>query len=153
MLIWQLKKFEDLSPEELYSILSLRQEVFIVEQNCPYGDADGKDLKSYHLMGIINESENDKKESLVAYARIVFPGVSYEEVSIGRVVSAPKYRRTGIGKILMVEALAHIQKIYGKVPVRIGAQRYLLKFYKSFGFIPEENYMEDGIPHTVMLRS
>ena len=144
---WHLKKFEDLSPLELYKILGLRQEVFVVEQNCAYQDVDGKDLKSYHLMGF---AENN---FLAAYSRIVFPGVSYKEFSIGRVVSSPTYRRTGIGKLLMEESIKQIEKIYGKVPIRIGAQRYLLEFYKSFGFVPLEEYMEDNIPHTIMLRA
>lgn len=144
---WRLKKFEDLSPFELYKILSLRQTVFIVEQNCAYLDTDGKDLKSLHLLGF---AENNL---LAAYARIVAPGISYAEVSIGRVVNDPSMRRTGIGKLLMQEAISAIEKIYGNVPLRIGAQRYLLEFYKSFGFIPLEDYMEDGIPHTIMLRS
>ncbi|MEO5572177.1 MAG: GNAT family N-acetyltransferase [Bacteroidia bacterium] len=147
-LTWRLKKFEDLSPAELYKILSLREEVFIVEQNCPYLDTDGKDLNSHHLMGFA------EKEFLAAYARIVFPGISYDEVSIGRVVSSPRYRRTGLGKILMEEALKRIAEIYGNIPVRIGAQKYLLEFYKGFGFVPEgDDYLEDGIPHVIMLRT
>ncbi|MEP7168581.1 MAG: GNAT family N-acetyltransferase [Bacteroidota bacterium] len=146
-LTWRLKKFEDLSPFELYKILSLRQEVFIIEQNCPYLDTDGKDLYSFHLMGF---AEND---FLAAYSRIVFPGISYEEVSIGRVVSSPKYRRTGIGKLLMEEAIKQIETTYGKVPIRIDAQKYLFEFYKNFGFTDIfEEYIEDGIPHVIMLR-
>ena len=146
-LTWSLKKFEDLSPVELYKILSLRQEVFGLEQNCLYLDTDGKDFDSFHLMGFA------EKGFLAAYARIVSPGISYEEVSIGRVVSSPKYRRTGLGKLLMEESLKRIEEIYGKAPVRIGAQKYLLEFYKSFGFIPiGEDYLEDGIAHKIMLR-
>jgi ElaA protein len=150
MLLWRLKKFEDVSPIELYKIVSLRQEVFIVEQNCPYQDADGKDLHSYHLMGFMAE---DSSEKLAAYSRIVFPGISYKEVSIGRIVTAPAFRRTGIGKLLVEESIRQIEEIYGKVPIRIGAQRYLLEFYKAFGFHPLEDYIEDGIPHTIMLRN
>ena len=145
---WVLKKFEDLSAFELYKILALRQEVFVVEQNCPYHDCDGKDLRSFHLTG------TDENDFLAAYTRIVFPGVSYDEVSIGRVVSSPKYRRTGSGKLLMQQAIKKIEEVYGKVPIRIGAQKYLLEFYKGFGFIPEgETYLEDGIPHVIMLRT
>lgn len=147
-LTWKLKKFEDLSPAELYKILSLRQEVFIVEQNCPYLDADGKDLHSFHLMGF------DENYFLTAYSRIVFPGISYAEISIGRVVSSPKFRRTGLGKLLMEEAIKQIEAIYGKVPIRIGAQKYLFEFYKGLGFTDiGEEYLEDGIPHVIMLRS
>lgn len=143
---WATREFKDLSSFELYDILKLRQEVFIVEQNCPYLDCDDKDFKSYHVAG-----RNDEQK-LVAYARIVFPGVSYPEVSIGRVVTSPAARRTGQGRFLMEECLKQIEKYYGKVPIRIGAQRYLLKFYESYGFIPLEDYIEDGIPHTIMLR-
>ncbi len=146
MIDWQLKLFKDLSQHELYSIMQLRQEVFIVEQNCPYLDADGKDLHSYHLMGFV-------KNDLAAYARLVFPGISYEEVSIGRVVTSPTYRKKEFGKQLMQRAIDEIGKKDGKVPIRIGAQQYLKKFYESFGFVDlGEPYMEDGIPHIIMLR-
>ena len=146
MINWQLKPFKDLSVQELYSIMQLRQEVFIVEQNCPYLDADGKDLKSHHLMGF-------EGEELAAYARIVPPGVSYDEVSIGRVVSGTKYRRQGYGQLLMQESIRQIEKLYGNVPIRIGAQKYLLKFYEGFGFVKEgDEYLEDGIPHVIMVR-
>jgi ElaA protein len=146
-LTWKLKKFEDLSPFELYKILSLRQEVFGMEQNCLYKDTDGKDLHSFHLMGIT------EKNFLAAYSRIVFPGISYKEVSIGRVVSSPEFRRSGLGKLLMEESIKQTETIYGKVPIRIGAQLYLLEFYKNFGFVEEgEIYLEDNIKHIIMLR-
>lgn len=146
MLNWQLKTFDELTVTELYHILQLRSEVFIVEQNCPYLDPDGKDFKSHHLMGSIDGN-------LVAYARLVKPGVSYDEVSIGRVVTSPTYRRGGYGIELMNEAISQIERIYGKVSIRIGAQAYLKKFYESFGFTDlNEPYMEDGIPHLIMLR-
>lgn len=126
--------------------MKLRQEVFIVEQNCPYLDADGKDLKSHHLMGYLGKE-------LVAYSRLVFPGVSYKEISIGRVVSSGKYRQKGYGQELMRESIRQIEQLYGKVDIRIGAQQYLQRFYESFGFVWEgEPYMEDGIPHIIMLR-
>ena len=143
---WIFKPFTELTLTELYAIMRLRQEVFIVEQNCPYLDADGKDLKSYHLMGYVNNE-------LVAYSRIVKPGVSYQEVSIGRVVSSTKHRGLAYGRQLMSESIAQIEKQYGPVPIRIGAQQYLQKFYESFGFVKEgEAYLEDGIPHIIMLR-
>ncbi len=126
----------------------LRQEVFVVEQNCPYLDADGKDQHSWHLLGY------DENMKLAAYARIVFPGVSYHEVAIGRVVSSQTHRRTGAGKELMRESLKAIEKIYGKVPVRISAQTYLVKFYSEFGFVSTgKEYLEDDIPHTEMMLS
>src|SRR5258708_5844092 len=146
MIQWQLKSFDNLSPGELYSILRLRQEVFIVEQNCPYLDADGKDQKSLHLMGFI-------EGNLAAYARIVPPHISYREVSIGRVVTSPSHRKKEYGKLLMNEAIAEIEKKYGKVDIRIGAQQYLRRFYEGFGFIQVgAPYLEDGIPHIYMIR-
>ena len=104
---WKLKKFNELANEELYSILSLRCEVFIVEQNCPYLDTDSKDYYSHHLLGYVNED-------LAAYSRLVFPNISYKEVSIGRVVTSPKYRRKELGKLLMQKSIEEIEKIYGK---------------------------------------
>ncbi len=145
---WDCKDYNDLDTDELYAIMNLRQEVFVVEQNCPYNDADGKDKKSYHVMGYNSKSE------LVAYARIVKPGVSYKEVSIGRVVSKKSVRKTGIGIELMHEALKQINEFYSEVPVRISAQSWLLKFYKKFGFVSIGNeYLEDHIPHTEMLKT
>lgn len=147
MIKWQLKPFQDLTTTELYQALKLRQEIFIVEQNCPYLDNDGKDFNSHHLFGYF---ENE----LAVYARIVKPGISYQEVSIGRVVSAAKHRNRGFGKLLMQKAVKETENLYGKVPIRIGAQAYLKKFYEGFGFLDlNEPYMEDGIPHLIMLRS
>lgn len=141
-----VKSFQELSADELYEILRLRQEVFVVEQNCPYLDCDNKDQHSHHVL------LRNKRGNLIAYARVLPPGVSYAEVSIGRVVSSPAVRGTGTGKIIMNTALSFISEIYGDVPVRIGAQSYLIKFYRSFGFEALEDYIEDGIPHTIMLR-
>lgn len=125
----------------------LRQEVFVVEQNYAYLDADGKDQYSYHLLGY------HEKGKLSAYARIVFPGISYKEVAIGRVITSQQHRRTGAGKELMREALKAIETIYGKAPVRISAQTYLVNFYAKFGFVSTgKEYLEDDIPHTEMLR-
>jgi len=142
---WHCKHFKDLTNVELYEIFRLRLSVFIVEQNCPYQDADRKDLKCSHLWG----EQNGK---MIAYSRIVPPNVSYKEVSIGRVITSKDARRTGAGKILMEKSMEFIKKEFGKVPVRIGAQKYLQKFYESFGFACEgEEYLEDGIPHVIML--
>lgn len=142
----EIRTFQSLAPDELYAILKLRQEVFIVEQNCPYLDCDDKDQKSHHVMLY------DSHKILIAYARVLPPGLSYDEVSIGRVVSSPTVRRTGAGRKIMQAALEFIRSTYGNVPVRIGAQSYLIEFYRSFGFEPFEAYMEDGIPHTIMLK-
>jgi len=143
---WEWKRFDELTADELYTVLQVRQEVFVLEQNCLYLDADGKDRKSFHLMGF---SGND----ILAYARIVEPGVSYEEVSIGRILSSEKARGTGAGVELMNQALSRIEQMYGKIPIRISAQTYLLKFYQKFGFESTgKEYLEDEIPHTEMVR-
>lgn len=143
---WECKSFNDLSADQMYTILCVRQEVFVLEQECLYLDADGKDRKSLHLMGFDGEE-------LVAYARIVEPGVSYSEVSMGRILTTKNARGTGAGIELMEEGLREIENRYGKVPVRISAQTYLLKFYQKFGFESTgKEYLEDEIPHTEMLR-
>ena len=146
MLAWSTKKFEELSPGELYAILRLRSEVFVVEQTCVFQDMDNKDQFSYHLMGW-------KNNELVAYTRLIPPGISYEQASIGRVVTAPAARSKGAGKLLMEKSIAVLENLFGKVPVRIGAQLYLKKFYSSFGFEQSsEVYDEDGIDHIEMIR-
>lgn len=148
MLHWTLKKFDELTSRELYAILQLRSEVFVVEQNCVYQDMDGKDLKAWHLMGY----EPDKHgEKLLAHTRLLPKGISYTEASIGRVVSSPAVRGQGIGRELMLKSIESIYTLYGKGPIRIGAQLYLKSFYASLGFIPEgEIYLEDNIPHIIM---
>ena len=141
------KPFADLSVFELYDIMALRQEVFVVEQNCPYLDADGKDLASHHLQC------RNAQGKLVAYTRLLPIGVSYPTyASIGRVVSSPSLRGTGIGKMLVAESLAKMKQLFGDAPIKIGAQSYLLQFYENQGFVSTgEAYLEDGIPHTKMM--
>jgi ElaA protein len=119
---WILKPFDNLTPTELYKILQLRNEVFIVEQNCPYQDCDNKDIYAWHLMGI-------EEDRLLAYARLLAPGISYSESSIGRIVSSPSIRKTGIGKKLMQESIIQIRNLFYTYTIRIGAQLYLQKFY------------------------
>jgi ElaA protein len=143
---WILKPFEALTAKELYNILQLRNEVFIVEQNCPYQDCDNKDLSAWHLMGM-------KEDKLLAYSRLIAPGISYSESSIGRVVSSPSVRKTGMGKRLMQESIHQIRNLFQTDTIRIGAQLYLKKFYESFDFIQVgDTYLEDNIPHIHMLR-
>jgi ElaA protein len=143
---WILKKFDDLTPHELYKILQLRNEVFVVEQNCVYQDADNKDLSSYHFMGW----SNDK---LLAYTRILPPGLSYKEASIGRVVNSPSARGGGIGRELMLQSIEQVKKLFGEVPIKIGAQLYLRKFYTFLGFQQTSGiYLEDNIEHIEMVR-
>lgn len=147
MLTFTCLPFEKLSPHELYDIMALRQEVFVVEQNCPYLDADGKDIESWHLMG------KDETGKLIAYTRLLPEGLAYKDfVSIGRVVSSPLARGTGVGKILMQHSIEMCRRLFGNQPIKIGAQSYLLKFYENFGFRSTgEEYLEDGIPHTKMV--
>jgi len=147
MINWSFKQFDNLTPHELYSVLQLRNEVFVVEQNCVFQDADNKDQPSHHLMGWDNNM-------LVAYSRIVPLGIAYDSFpSIGRVVTSPKTRRTGMGKILMHQSIEELQKLFGERSIKLGAQLYLKKFYESFGFVQSSDvYMEDGIPHIEMIR-
>lgn len=142
---WVCKPFGQLSPGELYAILQLRNEVFVVEQNCVFQDADNRDQPSWHLMAWIGDV-------LVGYTRLVPPGVSYTEASIGRVVSLPKMRKSGIGKKLMMKSIDKLYELWHKQPIRIGAQLYLKDFYESFGFQQcSEVYMEDNIEHIHMI--
>ncbi|MFI5186927.1 MAG: GNAT family N-acetyltransferase [Chitinophagales bacterium] len=145
---WILKNFNELTPHELYSILQLRNEVFVVEQDCVFQDADNKDQLSYHFMGW-------NAETLVAYSRIIPAGVAYDSIpSIGRVVTSLKVRKSGIGKILMQRSIEELHALFGKRPIKLGGQLYLKKFYESFGFIQSgEIYVEDGIQHIEMIKS
>lgn len=146
MLKWVLKKFDELTPDELYAILRLRSEVFVVEQNCVFQDMDDKDQQCYHLMGWQNNL-------LAAYTRLVPPGVSYEQPSIGRVVTSPRVRRDGVGKQLMNQSIDETNNLFGKRSIKIGAQLYLKSFYESLGFLQSgEIYDEDGIDHIHMIR-
>ena len=143
---WVIKSFEELTNRELYKILQLRCEVFVVEQNCPYLDEDDKDQNSYHLMGW-------KNGLLAAYTRILPAGLAFEEASIGRVVTSPKARGEGIGKELMLQSIRHLYDLFGQVPVNIVAQLYLKNFYSSLGFEQVSDiYLEDNIPHIKMVR-
>ena len=148
---WQWSAYEDLSREDLYAILERRQEVFIIEQQCIYPDLDGIDPHAFHLMGW---GEQEGKRRLLAYLRCVHPGVKYAEVSLGRVLSAPAARGTGIGRALVAESLQHAARVYPGQAIRISAQLYLEKFYAGFGFVSTSApYDEDGIAHVEMLRS
>ena len=142
---WKLKKFEELTGQEVYGILQLRMEVFVVEQHCVFQDADDKDQGSYHLCGYINNE-------LAAYTRLVPPGLIYSEPSIGRVVTSPKYRKKGLGMELMQQSILHAKKSFGEKPIKIGAQLYLQRFYESLGFKRiSDIYLDDGIEHIYML--
>jgi ElaA protein len=143
---WSYKKFFDLSPSELYHLLQLRSEVFVVEQNCVFLDMDNIDQQCFHLSGYV-------ENKLVAYARIVPPGIVYTEPSIGRVVTAPSARKKGLGKLLMKEAISLVIQLYGNTSIKIGAQYYLKQFYADFGFYQASDvYLEDGIEHVYMMK-
>jgi ElaA protein len=143
---WITKPFEALTPHELYAIIELRNAVFVVEQSCVFQDADNKDQQSHHFMGWSNGV-------LAAYVRLLPPGLAYEEASIGRVATAPAFRAQKAGRQLMTEAIRVCGELFGNVPIRIGAQLYLKKFYESLGFIQQGDlYLEDGIEHIIMLR-
>jgi ElaA protein len=145
MIIWKCKPFRDLSVYELYDILRLRSEVFVVEQHCLYLDADNKDQLCYHLCGW-------KGDKLVAYVRLLPPQLAFNEPSIGRVVTSSLYRRTGAGRLLMKEAIEECCRLFGERNIRIGAQLYLKKFYESLGFRQtSEVYLEDNIEHVEMV--
>lgn len=143
---WLLKKFEELTPYQLYAILQLRNEVFVVEQNCVFQDADDKDQSSHHLMCFYDNK-------LVAYTRLVGPGFIYEQASVGRVVTSPLVRKSGVGKELMKRSIDSVYKLFGVQPIKIGAQLYLKKFYESFGFQRVSDvYLEDNIEHIYMIK-
>lgn len=144
---YKCKYFSDLSVQELYQIMELRQIVFIVEQNCAYLDADRKDIHAHHLMG------TDVDGHLHAYTRLIPEGISYDGyISIGRVINSPTIRGKGYGKELMQVSINKIHELYPGYPIKIGAQAYLKSFYESFGFVDINlPYLEDGIPHLKMV--
>ncbi|MFC5684570.1 GNAT family N-acetyltransferase [Flavobacterium sp. MAHUQ-51] len=143
-IVWQIKSFETLTVSELYAILKLRSEVFVVEQNCVYLDLDGKDPLALHLFGIYDNQ-------IVACSRLFKPGITYETASIGRVVVSADYRDKKWGKELMLQSISAIKKYFGETQITIGAQLYLKKFYESLGFVQSsEMYLEDDIPHIKM---
>ena len=145
-MVWDFKTFDELTKAELYAVLQLRAEVFVVEQACVFQDLDGSDELAMHLLGTLDGK-------LVAYARCFAAGVKFAEASIGRVVSHSSVRGTGIGHVLMREAIAQLQQHWGTQAIRIGAQARLKNFYMQHGFIDAgAPYVEDGIDHLEMLR-
>ncbi len=144
---FQIKKFTDLSVTELYQILQLRSEVFVVEQDCVYQDIDFKDQKALHILGF----KNDK---IISYTRIFKPGDYFENASIGRVVVKESERKYGYGHELMKVSIDAVKTEYHQEKITISAQLYLKKFYESHGFIQiRDSYLEDGIPHIRMDRN
>ena len=145
--VWQFKTFDALTHAELYAVLQLRAQVFVVEQACAFQDVDGSDDRAMHLLV-------KQGVQLVAYARCFAAGVKFAEASIGRVVTHASVRGTGIGHVLMREAIARLQQHWGAQPIRIGAQAHLKHFYERHGFADAgAPYVEDGIDHLEMLRA
>jgi ElaA protein len=144
---WELKTFSELTSAELYQVMQLRNEVFVVEQNCVYQDADNKDQPSHQFMGW-------RENRLVAYTRIIPPQIAFSEPSIGRVVTSPSARGEGLGRDLMLRSIEVTRSLYPGQPIRIGAQLYLNNFYGSLGFQQTSGiYLEDNIEHIEMVLS
>tara|TARA_R110001583_G_scaffold51161_11_gene159812 strand:- start:50189 stop:50644 length:456 start_codon:yes stop_codon:yes gene_type:complete len=144
---WLCLKFNELSTVQLYQLLKLRVDVFVVEQNCPYPELDDKDHQAnvYHLLGYQNEK-------LVACARLLAPGISYPQVSIGRIATSKTDRNLGLGKTLLNAALLECEQRWPQQDIQIGAQVYLINFYQGFGFKRHSSdYLEDNILHLDML--
>lgn len=144
---WTLKPWSEVTRDELYVLLAARQEVFVVEQTCPYLDADGADAQALHLWA------SDEVTPVLAYARVFAPGVKGVEARIGRVLTTTPGRKQGLGRALMRRAIDVVYERFGAVAIRIGAQKYLERFYGELGFVSEgPDYLEDGIPHVEMVR-
>lgn len=143
---WEIKNFDELTIDELYGLLRLREQVFIIEQTSIYADLDNKDQKAMHILGKLNGK-------IIAYSRIFRPKDYFETASIGRVVAHKDFRKLKIGKTLMEKSIAEVKSQFDETFITISAQCYLLEFYKSLGFetIGEE-YLEDGIPHKRMVK-
>jgi len=141
-----LLPFGELNLNQLYDLMAIRQEVFVVEQNCPYQDADYKDLDAYHLLGYLDDK-------LVCYTRLLEKGISYDEYcSIGRVVNSSSIRGKGEGKVLMQKSLEACFRLFPGQEIKISAQVYLKEFYEGLGFVSTgEFYDEDDIPHMAMI--
>lgn len=151
MLEWSFKTFKTLGLDELYDLLQLRVAVFVVEQNCPYHEIDGKDRHPETLHLLVKNSTN---QEITGYLRILSPGASRAEAGFGRVAVEKQSRGTGLGREMIERALAKIQETWPGTDIRIAAQTYLQPFYAGFGFMPaSQEYDEDGIPHIDMLRS
>jgi len=147
---WQISRFNALDVKQLYELLKLRVDVFVVEQACAYPELDGKDMlaDTLHLTGRSQEG------SLAAYGRILPPGVRFPDISFGRVVVAPLYRKTGLGHALVKKILAESGRAWPGRDITIGAQVYLKEFYRCHGFVPvSDPYLEDGIAHIDMTRN
>ena len=146
---WHFARFDDLSPRDIHDLFQARVAVFVLEQKCPFQDVDGADPSCWHLIGRVDAAGGE----VLAYCRLVPPGVKFAEPSIGRVLTTAAARGTGAGRELMKEAIARAEALWPAHAIRIGAQRYLERFYGEFGFVKSSGtYIEDGIPHIEMIR-
>ena len=144
---FKIKDFNQLSTQDLYAVLQLRSEVFVVEQDCVYLDLDGKDQLAYHVLGY-------KDLKLIAYARVFKPGDYFSKSSIGRIIVKKTHRRFKYGDHLVKNSIEFIEKKFKEKEILISAQVYLINFYNNLGFVQEgEQYLEDDIPHIKMLKS
>jgi ElaA protein len=147
---WHWKTFDALTPHELHAVLAARCAVFIMEQQCIYADIDGLDPAAWHLFG---RDTSQAEQPLAAYARVFGPDAGDSAVRIGRVLTAPAYRKLGLGKILIDRAMLRVPDYWPQTPIRLHAQAHLQEFYGLFGFIPtSEIHLEDEIPHVWMQR-
>ena len=147
MLDISIKTFNELSLDELYYLLQLRSEVFVVEQDCVYQDVDGKDQLALHVIG-------KKENNIIAYTRLFKPGDYFKEASIGRVVVAEKWRNLKYGHQLMVASIEAVETFFSSKKIKVSAQKYLENFYTNLGFIKSgKSYLEDGIPHIAMIKN
>lgn len=154
-IIWQWHSFEDLTPTQMAAMFALRQEVFVVEQDCPYLDIDGKDQHAYHLLAWSEDRSNKQSnKQLIATLRVFESYHQYQNMaSIGRICTHQSVRKDGIGRLLVSKAIEFIEENYPGKAIQIGAQCYLKKFYQEFGFAQiSDIYDEDGIDHILMLR-
>ncbi|MBL4709134.1 MAG: GNAT family N-acetyltransferase [Flavobacteriales bacterium] len=145
-IIWEVKAFYELSVEEFFEIIYLRTAVFVVEQNCAYQEVDVKDKQAFHLFGRTESGE------VIAITRVLPKGISYDDISIGRVVLKKEFRGKGIADVLLQKTLDFVAQEFGRQSIRISAQTYLINYYQKHSFIPVgEEYLEDDLPHIEML--
>jgi ElaA protein len=149
---WRWKFFDDLTTAEVYAMLAARNEVFVVEQNCVYGDIDGLDTQAWHLFAFgPAEGDGKPKPKLAGYLRVLLPDEADADIRIGRVLTTADFRGMGLGNEMLERAVGHITRQWPGMPIRLHAQAHLQRFYGAFGFMPiSDIHDEDGIPHVWM---
>jgi ElaA protein len=149
---WRWKAFDDLTTAEVYAMLAARSAVFVVEQNCVYGDIDGLDSDAWHLFAFgPGEASSNRRAPLAGYLRVLLPDADDTDIRIGRVLTTAEFRGIGLGNAMLERSLTHIRAQWPGTPIRLHAQAHLQGFYGAFGFTPvSEIHEEDGIPHVWM---